>query len=82
MWTKPVYLVVEVFILKLLSINALTPGAIMVGEVASLDHELLDNCEKQRRITFTDKLDGIEVWLLATWLRKNQRVIHPFGPFN
>lgn len=40
------YLVVEVFILKLLPVDALAPGAIMVGEVASLDHELLDNCQK------------------------------------
>lgn len=37
----------EVFILKLLPVDALTSGAIMVGEVASLDHELLDNCQKQ-----------------------------------
>lgn len=49
-----VHLVVEVFILKLLSVDALAPGAIMVGEVTSLDHERLDNCQKQmyNQITF------------------------------
>lgn len=36
----------EVFILKLLPVDALTPGAIMVGEVTSLNHELLDDCQK------------------------------------
>ena len=45
----------EVFILKLLPVDALAPGAIMVGEVSSLNHELLDNCQKQMnsRITFS-----------------------------
>lgn len=38
-----IYLVMEVFIRKLLPIDALTSSAIMVGEVASLDHELLDD---------------------------------------
>lgn len=37
----------EVFIFKLLSVDALTTSAIVVGEVTSLDHELLDDCQKQ-----------------------------------
>ena len=36
----------EVFILKLLPVDALTSGAIMVGEVTSLNHELLDDWQK------------------------------------
>lgn len=47
-WLEVIYLVVEVFILKLLSINALTPSSILVGKVASLDHEFFDNCKKHK----------------------------------
>lgn len=36
----------EVFILKLLSINALSTSAIMIRKVTPLDHELLDDCQK------------------------------------
>ena len=39
------HLVVEVFILKLFSIDALSASAVLVGEVSSLDHELLDDWE-------------------------------------
>lgn len=37
----------EVFILKLLPVDALTTSSIVVGEVTSLDHELFDDCQKQ-----------------------------------
>lgn len=40
------YLVVEVLILKLLPVDALTSSAILVGEVPSLDHETFDDCKK------------------------------------
>lgn len=36
----------EVFILKLLPIDALSTGAIMVGKVTALDHKLLDDCQE------------------------------------
>lgn len=51
----------EVFILKLLPVDALAPGAIMVGEIASLDHELLDNCQKQiySKLLFAGQQDRI-----------------------
>lgn len=55
MWSRTVgtelirwfYLVVKVFILKLLPVDALSTGAIVVGEVSSLDHEFLDDWQKQ-----------------------------------
>lgn len=50
-----VYLVVEVFILKLLPVDALTPGAILVGEVTSLDHETLDDCQNKETNTTQNK---------------------------
>lgn len=37
------YLVIEVLIFKLLPIDALSSSAILVGEITSLDHELLDD---------------------------------------
>lgn len=39
----------EVFILKLLPVDALTSSAILVGEVASLDHETFDDCKNKQK---------------------------------
>lgn len=38
----------EVFILKLLPVDALTSSAILVGEVTSLDHETFDDCRNKQ----------------------------------
>lgn len=47
LFKKKNYHVVEVFILKLLPVDALTSSAILVGEVASLDHETFDDCKNK-----------------------------------
>lgn len=49
------YLVVEVLILKLLPVDALTSSAILVGEVTSLDHETFDDCKKINKKNITSR---------------------------
>lgn len=67
----------EVFILKLLPVDALTSSAILVGEVASLDHETFDDCKNnQTRIWRPKRSTSLTVRITqAALLKKKLSVI-------
>lgn len=63
----------EVFILKLLPVDALTSSAILVGEVTSLDHETFDDCKNnETKIKHPERSTGLTVSITQADLLKMQ----------
>lgn len=60
------HLIVEVFILELVSIDALSSRTVLIGEISSLHHELLDDWNNKKKtkqkawaIQFRRKMKGL-----------------------